>query len=111
MGCLPSLRPEPHFGWLVHAINAVDSEEQRRIALFSICDGETRIGAGDNDVAITDQLDAKGHDTASEPLHYAFVDGLSVPDSRQDRFPTTSRRVDLYVIRHNHKMGERRKPL
>ena len=45
---------------------------------------------------------------ASEPLRYAFVDGLSVPDSRT-RPPSynVAPSQELYVIRHNHKTGER----
>jgi putative SOS response-associated peptidase YedK len=45
---------------------------------------------------------------ASEPLRYAFVDGLSVPDSRI-RPPSynVAPSQELYVIRHNHKTGER----
>jgi putative SOS response-associated peptidase YedK len=45
---------------------------------------------------------------ASDPLRYAFVDGLSVPDSRI-RPPSynVAPSQDLYVIRHNHKTGER----
>jgi putative SOS response-associated peptidase YedK len=45
---------------------------------------------------------------ASEPLHYAFVDGLSVPDSRT-RPPSynVAPSQELYVIRHNHETGER----
>jgi putative SOS response-associated peptidase YedK len=45
---------------------------------------------------------------ASEPLCYAFVDGLSVPDS-QTRPPSynVAPSQDLYVIRHNHQTGER----
>jgi putative SOS response-associated peptidase YedK len=45
---------------------------------------------------------------ASEPLRYALVDGLSVPDSRI-RPPSynVAPSQELYVIRHNHKTGER----
>jgi len=45
---------------------------------------------------------------ASEPLHYAFVDGLSLPDSRT-RPPSynVAPSQELYVIRHNHKTSER----
>ena len=45
---------------------------------------------------------------ASEPLRYAFVDGLSVPDSRT-RPPSynVAPNEELYVIRQNHKTGER----
>jgi hypothetical protein len=45
---------------------------------------------------------------ASEPLRYAFVDGLSVPDSRA-RPPSynVAPSQELYAIRHNHKTGER----
>jgi putative SOS response-associated peptidase YedK len=45
---------------------------------------------------------------ASEPLRYAFVDGLSVPDSRT-KLPSynVAPSQELYVIRHNHKTGER----
>ena len=45
---------------------------------------------------------------ASEPLRYAFVDGLSVPDSRT-RPPSynVAPSQELYVIRQNHKTGER----
>src|SRR4249920_1965434 len=41
-------------------------------------------------------------------LGYAFVDGLSVPDSRT-RPPSynVAPSQELYVIRHNHKTGER----
>jgi putative SOS response-associated peptidase YedK len=44
---------------------------------------------------------------ASEPLRYAFVDGLSVPDSRA-RPPSynVAPSQELYVIRQNHKTGE-----
>ena len=45
---------------------------------------------------------------ASEPLRYAFVDGLSLPDSRT-RPPSynVAPSQELYVIRQNHKTGER----
>jgi putative SOS response-associated peptidase YedK len=45
---------------------------------------------------------------ASEPLRYAFVDGLSVPDSRT-RPPSYNVAPSqlLYVIRENHENGER----
>jgi hypothetical protein len=41
-------------------------------------------------------------------LRYAFVDGLSVPDNRT-RPPSynVAPSQELYVIRHNHKTGER----
>ncbi|MGO8843330.1 MAG: SOS response-associated peptidase family protein, partial [Methyloceanibacter sp.] len=46
---------------------------------------------------------------ASDPLRYAFVDGLSVPDSRA-RPPSYNVAPSqlLYVIRENHETGERR---
>ena len=45
---------------------------------------------------------------ASEPLRYAFVDGLSVPDSRtKPPSYNVAPSQELYVIRHNHKTGER----
>jgi putative SOS response-associated peptidase YedK len=44
---------------------------------------------------------------ASEPLRYAFVDGLSVPYSRTRRPSYIAPSQELYVIRHNHKTGER----
>jgi putative SOS response-associated peptidase YedK len=45
---------------------------------------------------------------ASDPLRYAFVDGLAVPDSRT-RPPSynVAPSQELYVIRHNHKTGDR----
>jgi putative SOS response-associated peptidase YedK len=45
---------------------------------------------------------------ASEPLRYAIVDGLSVPDSRT-RPPSynVAPSQELFVIRQNHKTGER----
>lgn len=45
---------------------------------------------------------------ASSPLRYAFVDGLSVPDSRV-RLPSYNVAPSqlLYVIRENHETGER----
>jgi len=45
---------------------------------------------------------------ASDPLRYAFVDGLAVPDSRT-RPPSynVAPSQELYVIRHNHKTCER----
>src|SRR5262245_62634 len=45
---------------------------------------------------------------ASDPLRYAFVDGLALPDSRI-RPPSYNGAPsqELYVIRHNHKTGER----
>jgi putative SOS response-associated peptidase YedK len=45
---------------------------------------------------------------ASEPLRYAFVDGLAMPDSRI-RPPSynVAPSQELYVIRENHKTGER----
>ena len=45
---------------------------------------------------------------ASEPLRYAFVDGLSLPDSRtKPPSYNVAPSQELYVIRHNHKTGER----
>jgi putative SOS response-associated peptidase YedK len=45
---------------------------------------------------------------ASEPLRYAFVDGLSVPDTRtRPRSYNVAPSQELYVIRQNHKTGER----
>ena len=45
---------------------------------------------------------------ASEPLRYAFVDGLSLPDSRtKPPSYNVAPNQELYVIRHNHKTGER----
>src|SRR6476660_1399316 len=32
----------------------------------SVCDGKTGIGAGDNDIAVTNYLNAKGHDTPQD---------------------------------------------
>ena len=45
---------------------------------------------------------------ASDPLRYAFVDVLAVPDSRT-RPPSynVAPSQELYVIRHNHKTDER----
>ena len=52
-------------------------------------------------------VDASLHTSVSEPLRYAFVDGLSVPDSRA-RPPShnVAPSQELYVIRENHKTGE-----
>ena len=46
---------------------------------------------------------------ASDPLRYAFVDGLNVPDSRM-KPPSYNAAPSqlLYVIRENHETGERR---
>jgi putative SOS response-associated peptidase YedK len=46
---------------------------------------------------------------ASDPLRYAFVDGLSVPDSRAKppSYNVAPSQL-LYVIRENHETGERR---
>ena len=44
---------------------------------------------------------------ASEPLRYAFVDGLFLPDSRTRPPSYNVTPQELYVIRHNHKSGER----
>jgi putative SOS response-associated peptidase YedK len=45
---------------------------------------------------------------ASEPLRYAFVDGLSVPDSRaKPPSYNVAPSQELYVIRQNHEAGER----
>ena len=46
---------------------------------------------------------------ASDPLRYAFVDGLSVPDSRAKppSYNVAPSQL-LYVIRQNHETGERR---
>jgi len=46
---------------------------------------------------------------ASDPLRYAFVDGLSVPDSRAKppSYNVAPSQL-LYVIRQNHKTSERR---
>ena len=45
---------------------------------------------------------------ASDPLRYAFVDGLSVPDSRA-KPPSYNAAPSqlLYVIRENHETSER----
>ena len=45
---------------------------------------------------------------ASEPLRYAFVDGLSLPDSRtKPPSYNVAPSQELYVIRHNHRTGGR----
>ena len=37
---------------VVAAVDAVYGEKHRGIALFSVCDGKARIGAGDNNIAV-----------------------------------------------------------
>jgi putative SOS response-associated peptidase YedK len=45
---------------------------------------------------------------ASEPLRYAFVDGLAVPDSRtKPPSYNVAPSQELYVIRENQETGER----
>ena len=45
---------------------------------------------------------------ASDPLRYAFVDGLSVPDSRtKPPSYNVAPSQELYVLRQNHKTGKR----
>ena len=72
MSRLPGLRPKLHFRRLWRTTDAVDGDEHRGQTIFSVCDGKTGIGAGDNDIAvanylnaeiITNYLNAKGHDT------------------------------------------------
>ena len=43
----------------VAAVDAVYGEKHRGIALFSVCDGKARIGAGDNNIAVANYLNAK----------------------------------------------------
>jgi len=49
---------------------------------------------------------------AADPLRYAFVDGLSVPDSRAKppSYNVAPSRL-LYVNRQNHETGERARDL
>jgi putative SOS response-associated peptidase YedK len=45
---------------------------------------------------------------ASDPLRYAFVDGLNVPDGRLKKPSYNAAQSQLlYVIRENHETGER----
>ena len=53
------LAPEPHSRRVVAAVDAVYGEEYRGIAIFSVCDGKTGIGAGDNNIAVANYLNAK----------------------------------------------------
>src|SRR4029077_12143796 len=46
---------------------------------------------------------------SSGPLHYAFVDGMNVRDSRVHNYPprwNAAPSQDLLIIRRNHRTGE-----
>ena len=62
MGRLPSLRPEFHLRLIGKAAYAVDRDKHGGVAILSISHRESRFRIRYNDVAVVDQLNAKGHD-------------------------------------------------
>jgi putative SOS response-associated peptidase YedK len=54
-------------------------------------------------------LHVRTSDQSSGPLHYAFVEGMNVRDSRMHNYPprwNAAPSQDLLIIRRNHRTGE-----